>query len=497
MALLGELLLSTPAEAADVFRVVRAADIPNEELRGFFTATQDCLERFGAIDVVLVLDELVARNGRPHSELHSLTARVLEGAVRTPHLKHHAKVVSINAAKTRQRMAEAVLSTTEDEPGREALRRDIREAEERIAQVWKWEDAANAEARPASEWDLAVVKSQPLPPKPDELIERLITRPSVNIAFGPPSSGKSWATMQSVLDAALGGGPFMGNPDIRCMPRRNDVGEPEERVLWVFGSEDTELRIRTRLMILLDAMSRMDVAIPEGLFVFTTPPNGVTLGSADGWEWLDEVLARRKPTILVLDTVASLTGETLDPSKAEQVVPFMRRLHGLRDSLGIVIFALHHTRKESQDNKRGHVAKADSMLGSQAWRSMADAVLMLDAKDGDTSDVSVRLVKSKDIDEPAPAFHAGLQNGLFRFLHWADEEAPPKPAIAQGKRSKVQAGDILYLLSGHPEGLPWNEMHSVRGASFSRAAWYAHRGRVLEEVAGKAFLDGATLRASP
>jgi hypothetical protein len=355
------------------------------------------------------------------------------------------------------------------------------------------DDAGKPPAPPANEWDLALVIHEPAPEAPDELVERLITRPSVNIVFGPPSSGKSWGVMQTVLDAVLGGGPFLGNPDISTMPNRDDVGTPLDRALWVFGSEDTSRRVQLRLRIMLESMGRAASTIPEGAFVYATIPPELALATPDGWKWLDDIVARRKPTVLVLDTIASLTGETIDASKAEQVVPFMRRLHALRDTSSLTIFGLHHTRKQGQDAKKAQAAKADAMLGSQAWRSMADSVLMLDAQDGDTSSVQVRLVKSKDIDNPAPGFFVSLQNGLFRFDRWADEDAEPAfSAPKPGKRSKVQPESILMLLEDHPEGLPWNQLHTH--LKIARSVWYAHRDRAFRDLGGKVVLIAGTAK---
>lgn len=244
---------------------------------------------------------------------------------------------------------------------------------------------------------------------------------------------------------------------------------------------------------MLDAMGRMNQEVPDGLFTFATPPDGVALGTPAGWRWISELLDRLKPTILVLDTIASLTGESIDASDAGDVVPFMRHLHDLRDKRSLVIFGLHHTRKQGNDAKSSQAQKADAMLGSQAWRSMSDAVLMLDAQEGDTTDVSVKLVKTKDLDQPAPPFHATLKDGLFRFLRWADDEAQP---IEKPKReSKVQSGAVLRLLLDKPDGVQWEGIYVKLG--YPKATWFRHRARILTELAGKADLrDGLLVTVS-
>lgn len=338
------------------------------------------------------------------------------------------------------------------------------------------EEAQEKATPEQTSWDLTETLSREPPDPPEELVEGLFTRPSVNVVYGPPSSGKSWAVMALCLEAILGGGSFLGCQDIPVFPRRTDDGSPDERVLWVFGSEDTPRRIERRLRILLGTPAFSGRTIAPGTFVYATPPAGVLLGTPQGDQWLDDVRFRHNPTIMVLDTIASLSGDSVDALKAECVVPFMRRLHALRDLFNLTIFPLHHTRKESGDPKKSKGARADAMLGSQAWRSMADSCLMVDAIDGDVSDVTVRLVKSKDLDQPQKPFHAAFSRGEWSFLRWDSEEDALKPK----RVLKGSAEHVLTLRPEHPDGI---EVTKIRAAlNIGKATWNDARQNTIKNL---------------
>lgn len=311
--------------------------------------------------------------------------------------------------------------------------------------------------------DLVDVLSEPDPPPPEMLVDRLFVRPSVNIVFGPPQAGKSWAVMQLCVDLVTGGGDFLGVEGLSILPRLIKPGTFErhpDRVLWVYGSEDTERRIKLRLRKLCQGR-----ATPERrTFLFSSPPPELRFNSPEGLRWLKERITESEASVVVLDTVASLTGDTLDPSKAEQVGPFLKALHALRDAHDLCLFLVHHTRKGGQDAK-SQGSKADAMLGAQTWRSQSDSVLMLDCQDGKTEDVMVRSIKAKDIDKPIPATRVGLDTDTARFQELLEGDIPPErqKASAGGRKKLASVDAILALRPAHPQGVEWSSVWNLIG----------------------------------
>lgn len=346
----------------------------------------------------------------------------------------------------------------------------------------------------ADSWDMADMMAEEDDPPPDEFVSRLFVRPSFNIVFGPPQAGKSWAVMALCLDAVLGGGNFLGCEDLYIKPLREIRDGKDERVLWVFGSEDTRARVKRRLKTLLKSGPQSEHTIPRGAFVVATPPGGTSIHLKDGWAWLLKKIEEIQPTIVVLDTIASLTGNSLDVNKAEQVIPFISQINSLRSEKNLIIFALHHTRKSSGDGKKSSGVQADAMLGAGAWRGLSEGVLMLDAPDGDTSKVTVLSVKAKDIDRPIPKLFVTLESpgGRFRQLD-EDEQPAPREAVQKGGRPpKFSASTILALREKNPSGIPWACEPICTLLDIGKSQWFERREIVFQALsdAGCAVIQG-------
>jgi hypothetical protein len=351
-----------------------------------------------------------------------------------------------------------------------------------------------------SAWDVADLRREPAEPEAVQFVSRLFVRPSFNIVFGPAQAGKSWAIMGLCIDAVTGGGNFLGCQDLPILPLRAfRDGERDERCLWVFGSEDTRGRVRRRAETLLEGRD-----LPNGRFVIATPPGGISIHMDAGWAWLMEQVERHQPTIVVLDTIASLTGHTLDVNDGAEVIPFIGKINALRAERELVIFALHHTRKGGTDAKRSAGDKADAMLGSGAWRSLSEGVLMLDCQDGDTSDIRVRSIKAKDIANPFPPFRACLESPAGRFRVLFDEEvAPAREAVLPrnpgGRPVKFSADAVLALRKKFPDGIGWNESLVADALDFGHATWVDRRDEVANELLrrGCVFISGSLRWPSP
>lgn len=420
VGVLGSLLLiEDPASAKDVLDVLERGDFYREQHNDVFASIRGLWERDAACDPVLLKADLATRGALERIGGQSYLARIV-GAVPTPAnaifyariVKRHALEREILDAGTQHE-----LLTREHGNGvATAAFQRLTEARARLAEFD--EDSAPV----AAAEDFAVTLTGPEPAAPEMFVDRLIVRESVNIFFGPPASGKSWTMMSLGLDAVTTGGTLFGSEELHIhLP----PGGRQERVLWVYGSEDNAARILRRLKK-LHGQGDPDFPLREGAFLYQTPPDGMLLHSEQGWRWLRSLLVRYEPTILVLDTIASLTASTLDVNKAEQVVPFMQRLLQLRSKHHLTILVGHHTSKPSKEAGRSTNSKASSMLGSQAFLSLTEGCFMVDAKDGNTSDVTFRCVKTKDVESPIPPMRLCLDRDTGRFRMLDENETPPE-----------------------------------------------------------------------
>lgn len=346
----------------------------------------------------------------------------------------------------------------------------------------------------ASSWDMAALRNEPPEPEARQFVHRLFVRPSVNIIFAPAQSGKSWAIKGLCVDAVTGGGKFLGCEDLDIFPLRDDFKTdppPQERVLWVFGNEDTKARVRRRTENLLQGRE-----LPHGRFVIATPPGALSLHLEEGWRWLLEQIELHQPSILVFDTLTSLCGHTLDINDNFEVARFMNRVNALRDQKQLVVFIIHHSKKGTDDPKKTRGEKADSMIGASALRSLADGVLNMAAKDGNTQDITVVSIKAKDIPNPIPSFRVCLENPSARFRVLEDDEAAPeREAVATktgGRPAKFSADAVLALRPRFEAGIAWQSSIICDALEIGTSTWGARREDVLNDLIrrGCCLVDG-------
>lgn len=459
--LLGAILAADPeahgAAVAAALEMVRDHDFADVVLRRLWSAARAAWESRGRIDVA----ELRAATDAPADLLVGLAERAIEGTS----IDGAARRVALSAVERSEIDAARRLATGAD-ADRNLARLELSYLAERRSELER------AEATAPTTWDAADEIDKPLE-SVDEFIERMLVRPGIAIAFGPPSSGKSYAVLAACFDAVMGGGCFAGVESLQIRPSDGRYSE-RDRVLWVFGSEDTPRRMRARLKQMLAFGPHRGKTLPPGVFTFGKLPNGVMLNTPRGLAWLRAEIIRRKATIVALDTVASVCGDSLEVEDNGAVCSFMMRMHRLRDEFGLVIWLLHHTRKGSSDPKAQSASKADAALGAGQWRAQTDTMVGLEAIDGNTSLVTLRVVKAKDIDVVPPAIRLTQEPQSARFSELRDDEEPPERVAApRGRRSVDVVAAVLGLRKDHPDGVSWAT--AGPDAGISRSVWYERR----------------------
>lgn len=484
IAVLGAMLLVTdPADAKAIADIVTGSDFYRSPHGDVFLVQVDLWETKAACDVLLLRNELQETGKLEQVGGTSFVSRIIASVPSAANAPHYARIVR------KRRLERDVLDATAfyEQEVRESGNGTATAAFARLATATaakdEFEHPVTVETV-ASSWDFADLAIEEDDPPPDEFVSRLFVRPSFNLVFGPPQAGKSWAVMALCLDAVMGGGNFLGCEELYIKPLRDLRDGKPERVLWVFGTEDTRARVKRRLKTLHASGPHAGKDIPRGSFIVASPPDGASLHTPAGWRWLVAKVKATEATILVLDTIASLTGSTLDVKKDEQVVPFMTQVNRLRSELGLIVFGLHHTRKGSSDAKKGSESKADAMLGSQAWRALSEGVLMLDALDGDTSKVKAISVKAKDIDRPLPPVLVTLESPSGRFRQLDEDETPAeREQVRSGRQSKCSVDNVLTLRRKHPDGVLWREIREK--LDIPDGTWKNHSSRLQSDLLAK------------
>lgn len=482
LAVLGSLLLvESAAEAKPIFDVITRGDFYRGPHCDVFDSMLDLWEGTGACDPILLRNDLQERGVLEKIGGSSFVSRLAASTPTAANGVHYARIVKKRALE-REVLAAGI---EHDVLTREHGNGMATAAFERLAKArTALDEFEHAPRTEAVAHDFAVTVDDPEPPAPVMFIERLIVRDSLNIFFGPPASGKSWSMMSLGLDAVTTGGTLFGSEELRI--RLPEDGR-EEVVLWIYGSEDNQARILRRLKK-LHGKGDPNYPLRPGKFLYQTPPDGVLLHLEAGWRWLTALIEKYKPTILVLDTIASLTAGLLNIRDEAEVLPFMQRLLRIRTLHRLTVIAGHHTNKPAKDEHRSTASKASSMLGSQAFLSLTEGCFMVEAKDGDTSNAIFRCVKTKDVEDPIPPLRISLDRdtGRFRMLD-EEEEAPAREAVTKkiGRPPRDYASEIEAVIA--KEGY----VHTTlipKILDIQPSTWANHRARVSDTLSDRGYV---------
>ena len=496
LAVLGAMLLVTDAaDAKAIMDVVVPADFYRTPHSRVFAAQMDLWETKYACDPLLLRSDLQENGALAAVGGTNFISRIVAGVPSSANAVHYANIVRKKALEREVLEASRLHEAAQRDNGNGLAS----EAFQRLTRArFMLEEFDHPTALEQTTWDYADTAADEPPPPPAQVVSRLFTRNSTNIVFGASGSGKSWTIKALAIDAVMGGGNFMGSDDLYIVPLRELRDGRDDTVLWLFGSEDTKDRVNSRIRKVHKSGPHADKSPRSGAIIYGKRPRLTSLKTMRGAKWLESLIKKHRPTILVLDTVRSLCPD-LSVNDSAEVMPFMDMMNSLRDRYNLTTFLVHHTRKSGTDPKKSEASAADSMLGSETWRSQADGVLMIDAKDGNTLDVRCRLVKSKDLEDPVHSWRASFDRAAGRFhVLDEDEEAPKQETVQRspgGRPKKFTADAILALRSKFPDGLPWNVGTVGPLIDIGRSQWFERMDEVSHDLLtrGCAFVQGSLL----
>lgn len=285
----------------------------------------------------------------------------------------------------------------------------------------------------AEGWTLAEFESEPDPGPVPILCEKVMAQGGIHVIFGPASSCKSWAA----LHLSLGLCSTMTNIGF-CGLDDAPVSLTGQRVLWVYGSEDSRRRVRYRAVEVARQYPTLDPAAIKFVDATRHP-----LNTEAGRAWLEVQIQAHEATFVVVDTVSSCT--TVKSKDGDEVRAFLNHLHSVLtdDTNTATDFLLnHHSRKLSaQARQQGVVSEgADGLLGAGEWRNLTDDIVLLAAKDGCPDDILVQVVKSKDLPGTIGARHAAWSVETRSFT-----EIEPEPTTRYTATDSAMDAIILAI----------------------------------------------------
>jgi putative DNA primase/helicase len=189
------------------------------------------------------------------------------------------------------------------------------------------------------------------------LWEPYIPLGKVTILEGDPGEGKTWLALTIAAAVSCGRTPYSGEPrspaDVIYLTAEDGLGDTLRPRLEVSGAD------LTRIHCLTGWASTMD----DGKEV----SGCVTLADV---ELLEQVLADRRPALLVIDPLQAYIGAQVDIHRANETRPILTGLAVLAARYGCAILIIRHLSKASQDRAvyRG--------LGSIDFSAAVRSVLM-------------------------------------------------------------------------------------------------------------------------
>lgn len=226
-------------------------------------------------------------------------------------------------------------------------------------------------------------------PPPEYLIEGLIPKEGVGALAGEPKAAKSWDATYFAVCIAAGRNPY----------DKFAVQKPA-RVFYYYA-EDGEGSIGNRIAAIAKSLG-LDpdgdwadriVSQPRGrtLDVMNTAHLCVLAASVKQFETTDSD-SGGKFALLVLDPLSNIHSGEED--KRDSMVRVMARLHALEAYLGVAVLFIHHSGKDSADNK-GRKRGGQKMRGSSAVHGAVDFGIYLSNLRGDQKQEFIARIESE------------------------------------------------------------------------------------------------------
>lgn len=268
-------------------------------------------------------------------------------------------------------------------------------------------------------------------PKPEWLVEGILTTRSVTMTFGPPKAGKSFAAIDLAASIATGR-PWMGQPT------------KQANVLYIVGEGASGIIARQEAWAMYHGVTDLD---PIHWY-----PGAVNLFSPESGSALAALAGDIGAGLVIIDTLARCAVGA-EESSAKDMGIIVSVLDQIRDACDGCVHVLHHTGKDKTKGARGSTA----LLGA------VDAAIEVSGGGGR---VRIELVEAKD-------YAAGF-TATFGMEHVGDSIVLIPGGHTDGRALSAKANEALAALSesATPDGLSssaWMEVAEMQPTTFYRA----------------------------
>lgn len=196
----------------------------------------------------------------------------------------------------------------------------------------------------------------------DWIVENFVPADQKGLVVARPGGGKSWL-LESLAIAVASGSDFLGRFRVKQGP-----------VLIVDQDSPTEV-LRERLQALMS----MFVSSPSDLFVESQ--QGYAIDQKTSVGSLSEIIEDKRPTLLIFETLDTITSGNFDENRAKDIRRLFRNLDDLQARNPCAILISHHLGKKGQVGEpvtwiRGSSAlpaRVDVAYGLQRLRSMGNS----------------------------------------------------------------------------------------------------------------------------
>lgn len=198
----------------------------------------------------------------------------------------------------------------------------------------------------------------------DWVIEGMLASRSVGVFYGDPGAKKTWVSCDLAYHVATGT-PWLGR-------------KVKRGTVLMLDEESGNNRLTNRM-----AAARRGDDLPADVPVGWTNHLGWNFRSPQSVLKLrTEVLDKVKPTLIIIDAMADVTGGA-DENSAAEMAPIMAQLRSIAEDYDCAVIILHHC------NKVG------GYRGSTAIAGAVDLMLLFESKNGDTT-ITLTATKNRD-----------------------------------------------------------------------------------------------------
>lgn len=202
------------------------------------------------------------------------------------------------------------------------------------------------------------------------IVPNIVARKAIGFVAGLPETGKTWLTIDLAIEAARGGGSWLGR-----------FATAPARVLYI-DQERSKGETQRRFRAVLTAKKLDPKEIRETLFIKTGTTTRIDLQHS--YDAFRKELADIRPDLVLVDSF--VTFHTAEENNRGDIQMVLERIKQLRNEFGCTFIFIDHENKGAyQAQKDGEEPNAFRMAGSVAKPATAEFILTVRRHDPDTS----------------------------------------------------------------------------------------------------------------